>query len=58
MKQYTQNQFEQILEILIHYKKCCPDKEVSLTEKSLHEATEFFMKSGLFESLKSNQVSE
>ena len=49
MPQYTDQQFNQLLEILIQYKKCCPDKEVSLSEKSLKQATEYFMKIGVLD---------
>ena len=46
---YTDTQFNQFIEILIQYKKCCPNKEVSLSEKSLKQATEYFMKIGIFD---------
>ena len=49
MTQYTQEQFNQLIEILIQFKKCCPDKTVTLSEKSLKEATEYFMKTGIFD---------
>ena len=55
MPQYTDQQFNQLLEILIQYKKCCPDKEVSLSEKSLKQATEYFMKIGIFEKFSQNE---
>jgi hypothetical protein len=48
MKYYTQPQFEQLLEILIRYKMSCPDKNVYLSEKSLKEASEYFIKCGIF----------
>jgi hypothetical protein len=50
-RRYTDAQFNQILEILIMFKKCCPETEVSLTETSFLEATAYFQKSGVFESL-------
>ena len=49
-RHYTQEQFNNILDILIRYKRSCPDREVSLTEASLQEALLYFMKTGLFES--------
>ena len=49
MPHYTDQQFNQLLEILIQYKKCCPDRAVILSEKSLKEATEYFMKTGVFD---------
>ena len=49
MPHYTPQQFNQLLEILIQYKKCSPDKVVTLSEKSLKEATEYFMKNGIFD---------
>ena len=48
---YTQEQFNNILDILIRYKRSCPDREVSLTETSLQEALVYFMKTGLFENM-------
>lgn len=45
----TDVQFNHFLEVLIQYKKCNPEKEVSLTEKSIQEAIQFFIRSGLFE---------
>ena len=50
-RRYTDAQFNQILEILIMFKKCCPETSVSLTETSFLEATAYFQKSGVFESL-------
>lgn len=50
-RRYTDAQFNQILEILILFKNCCPATEVSLTETSFLEATAYFQKSGVFESL-------
>ena len=49
-RHYTQEQFNNILDILIRYKRSCPDREVSLTEASLQEALIYFMKTGMFES--------
>ncbi len=54
MTLYTDQQFNQILNILIYYKKCCPEKEVYLSEKSLKHATEYFMSQGIFDSDKFN----
>ena len=48
---YTQEQFNNILDILIRYKRSCPEREVSLTENSLQEALVYFMKTGLFENM-------
>tara|TARA_B100000902_G_scaffold362641_1_gene381061 strand:+ start:1596 stop:1778 length:183 start_codon:yes stop_codon:yes gene_type:complete len=45
----TDNQFNQFLEILIQYKKTCPDKIVTISNQSFKEATEYFVKTGLFE---------
>ena len=50
-RHYTQEQFNNILDILIRFKKSCPDREVSLSENSLKEALEYFMKTGLFENI-------
>jgi hypothetical protein len=49
MPHYTDQQFNQLLEMLIQYKKCCPDRVVTLSEKSLKKATEYFMKTGIFD---------
>ncbi len=46
-RHYTQAQFNQILEILIRYKRSCPEKTVYLSETSLQEALAYFMKSGI-----------
>ena len=46
---YTQEQFNRILDILIRYKRSCPDKDVFLTETSLQEAIVYFVKTGIFE---------
>ena len=48
-KHYTDEQFNHILEVLIQYKKCVPHKEVSLSEASLKDAVEYFMKTGVFQ---------
>ena len=48
-RHYNQEQFNNILEILIKYKRSCPDREVSLSEASLQEAILYFMKTGVFE---------
>ena len=48
---YTDQQFNHILEVLIQYKKCVPDKDVFLNETSIKEACDYFMKTGIFESL-------
>ena len=45
----TDVQFNHFLEVLIKYKKCNPEKDVSLTGKSIQEAIQFFIHSGLFE---------
>ena len=49
MPQYTDQQFNQLLEILIQYKKCCPNKDVYLNESSIKEAVSYFMKTGIFQ---------
>ena len=49
-RHYTQEQFNNILDILIRYKRSCPDREVYLTEASLQEALVYLMKVGMFES--------
>ena len=48
-KRYTDEQFKHILDVLIQYKKCVPHKEVSLSEASLKDAVEYFMKTGVFQ---------
>ena len=48
-KRYTDEQFNHILDVLIQYKKCVPHKEVSLSEASLKDAVEYFMKTGVFQ---------
>ena len=45
-------QFNHILEVLIYFKKCNPDKDVYLNENSIKEALQYFMKNGLFEDIK------
>ena len=42
-------QFNHLLEVLIHYKKCNPDNDVYLNENSIKEAIQFFMKNGILE---------
>lgn len=51
---YTDQQFNQILNIIIYYKKCCPEKDVYLTEESLKKATKYFMSNGIFDADKFN----
>ena len=48
---YTDQQFNHILDVLIQYKKCVPEKDVYLNETSIKEAFEYFMKTGIFERL-------
>ena len=48
---YTDQQFNHILEVLIQYKKCVPNKDVFLNETYIKEAIDYFMKTGIFESL-------
>ena len=43
------NQFNQFLEILIQYKKICPDRVVTISDKSFKEATEYFIHTGIFD---------
>ena len=52
----TDVQFNHLLELLIHYKRCNPDKDVYLNENSINEALQFFMKSGIFQDI--NKLSE
>ena len=47
-------QFNHILEVLIHYKRCNPNIDVYLNESSIKEALNYFVKNGLFESLTEN----
>ena len=42
LENITQQQFEQILTMLIFYKKCNPKKDVYLTIASFKEASNFF----------------
>ena len=51
VQQYTDLQFSHILDVLIQYKKCAPEKDVYLTETSIKEAFAYFMKTGIFERL-------
>jgi hypothetical protein len=48
---YTDAQFNHILEVLILYKKCCPEREVSLSEASIRSAVKHFQSTGMFEAL-------
>ena len=48
-QQYTDQQFSHILDVLILYKRTCPDKDVYLNDASIKAAFDHFMKSGLFE---------
>jgi hypothetical protein len=48
-RQYTDQQFSHILDVLIQYKRCCPEKDVYLNESSIQEAFTYFMKTGIFE---------
>jgi len=48
---YTDQQFNHILDVLIQYKKCVPDKDVYINETSIKEAFEYFIKTGIFERL-------
>ena len=45
-------QFNHILEVLIHFKTCNPDKDVYLNENSIKEALQYFMKNEIFEDIK------
>ena len=45
---FTDQQFNHIIEVLIYFKKCCPEKEVFLSEKSFKVATVYFLKQGIF----------
>jgi hypothetical protein len=49
VRQYTDQQFAHILEVLILYKRTCPDKDVYLNEVSIKAAFDHFLKSGMFE---------
>ena len=50
-RHYTDQQFNHILDVLIQYKKCVPEKDVYLNEASIKGAYEYFMKTGIFERL-------
>tara|TARA_B100001093_G_scaffold520200_2_gene613582 strand:- start:2792 stop:2962 length:171 start_codon:yes stop_codon:yes gene_type:complete len=45
-RKYTDEQFNYILEVLIYYKQSFPEKDVFLSEKSLKDAVDHFMKMG------------
>jgi len=53
-------QFNHLLNILIQYKKCCPDKEVFLNHKSFKKACDYFIKTGVFNDhiLQENNIGE
>ena len=55
---YTDVQFNHILDILILYKQCVPEKEVYLNESSLKDAVTYFQTTGLFESLQGKSISD
>ena len=48
LENLTQSQFEQVIEIIIYYKKCCPDEGVYLTVQSFKKATDYFQKHKMF----------
>jgi hypothetical protein len=48
-RQYTDSQFAHILDVLILYKRTCPERDVYLKESSIQEAFAYFIKSGMFE---------
>lgn len=56
-QQYTDQQFSHILDVLILYKRTCPDKDVYLNNASIKAAFDHFMKSGLFEGAVSDILS-
>lgn len=56
-QQYTDQQFSHILDVLILYKRTCPEKDVYLNDASIREAFDHFMKSGMFEGLSGIQES-
>ena len=56
LENLTQSQFEQVIEIIIYYKKCCPDECVYLTVQSFKKATDYFQKHKIF--LDNNELSE
>lgn len=51
---YTDTQFNHILDVLILYKKCCPDIDVYLSEASIRSAVKHFQSTGMFDALQSN----
>ena len=55
---YTDQQFSHILDVLIQYKKCVPEKDVYLNETSIKEAFAYFMKTGIFERLVGSSIAE
>ena len=55
---YTDQQFNHILDVLIQYKKCVPEKDVYLNETSIKEAFAYFMKTGIFERLAGASIAE
>ena len=57
-RHYTDQQFNHILDVLIQYKKCVPEKHVYLNEASIKEAFEYFMKTGIFERLAGASIAE
>lgn len=52
----TQEQFNQVLHILLYYKKCCPEKDVFLTVASFKEATTYFQSQEIF--LEDNELDQ
>ena len=58
VQQYTDKQFSHILDVLIQYKKCVPEKDVYLNETSIKEAFGYFMKTGIFERLAGASIAE
>ena len=58
VQQYTDQQFSHILDVLIQYKKCVPEKDVYLNETSIKEAFAYFMKTGIFERLVGASIAE
>ena len=56
VQQYTDQQFSHILDVLIQYKKCVPEKDVYLNETSIKEAFAYFMKTGIFERLVGDSI--
>ena len=49
-------QFNHLIEVLIHYKKCNPQNEVYLNENSIKEAVQFFMKNNILEDFKNLNI--